>query len=58
MSNSIQEIIPENVEKYVKTSVGAASSLVNKDFMYVKSEGLYNEALEGTMKMLAMSLFK
>ena len=58
MSNSIQEIIPEIVEKCVKTSVGAAISLVNKDFMYVKNEGLYNKALEDTMKMLALSLSK
>ena len=58
MTNSIQEIIPEIVEKYVVTSVGAASSLVNKDFMYIKNEGLYNKALENTMKMLAMSLSK
>ena len=56
MSNSIQEIIPDIINKNVKTSVGASISLVNKDFMFEKDETKYISALENTMKMLAMSL--
>ena len=56
MNSSIQEIIPDIIDKNVKTSIGAAISLVNKDFMYEKDEYKYISALENTMKMLAMSL--
>ena len=56
MSNSIQEIIPDIHEKCIVTSIGAAISLVNKDFMYEKNEEKYISALENTMKMLAMAL--
>ena len=56
MSNCIHEIIPDIIDKNVNTSIGAAISLVNKDFMYEKNEYKYISALENTMKMLAMSL--
>ena len=56
MSECIGEIMPDIIDKNVKTSMGAAISLVNKDFMYEKNEYKYISALENTMKMLAMSL--
>jgi len=56
MSNSIQEVIPDIINKNVKTSIGASIFLVNKDFMFEKDESKYISALENTMKMLAMSL--
>ena len=56
MNNCIQEIIPDIVDKNIKTSIGTSISLVNKDFMFEKDESKYISALESTMKMLAMSL--
>ena len=56
MSKSIEEIIPDIVDKNIKTSIGATISLVNKDFMFEKNEDKYISALENTMKMLAISL--
>jgi hypothetical protein len=56
MSNSIQEIIPDIVDKNIKTSIGATISLVNKDYMFEKDEDKYISALENTMKTLATSL--
>ena len=56
MNNCIQEIIPDIVDKNIKTSIGTSISLVNKDFMFEKDESKYISALESTMKMLALSL--
>lgn len=56
MSNSIEEIIPEIINKNVKTSIGASTYLVNKDFMFEKDENKYTSNLEMTTMMLAISL--
>ena len=56
MTNSIQEMIPEIIEKNVKSSIVTSIFLVNKDFMYEKDENKYISSLENTMNVLAMSL--
>ena len=56
MVNSIQEIIPEIIDKNVKSSIVTSISLVNKDFMFEKDENKYISSLENTMNVLAMSL--
>ena len=56
MTNSIKEIIPEIIDKNVKSSMVTSISLVNKDFMYEKDENKYISSLENTMNVLAMSL--
>ena len=56
MINSIQEMIPEIIEKNVKSSIVTAIFLVNKDFMFEKDENKYISSLENTMNVLAMSL--
>ena len=56
MINSIQEIIPEIIDKNVKSSIMTSIFLVNKDFMFEKDENKYISSLENTMNVLAMSL--
>ena len=56
LSNGIQDIIPDIIERNVKTAVVTAICLVNKDFMFEKSEEKYMSALEKTMKSLLTSL--
>ena len=56
MTNSIKEIIPEIIDKNVKSSMVTSISLVNKDFMFEKDENKYISSLENTMNVLAMSL--
>ena len=56
MTNSIQEIIPDIIDKNVKSSIVTTISLVNKDFMFEKDENKYISSLENTMNFLAMSL--
>ena len=56
MSSSIREIMPDIVDKNIRTSIGATISLVNKDYMFEKDEDKYISALENTMKTLATSL--
>ena len=56
MTNSIQEIIPDIIDKNVKSSIVTSISLVNKDFMFEKDENKYISSLENTMNFLAMSL--
>ena len=56
MTNSIQEIIPDIIDKNVKSSIVTSIFLVNKDFMFEKDENKYISSLENTMNVLAMSL--
>ena len=56
MTNSVQDIIPEIINKNVKTSMVTTIFLVNKDFMFEKDENKYISSLENTMNVLAMSL--
>ena len=56
MTNSIQEMIPQIIEKNVKSSIITSIFLVNKDFMFEKDENKYISSLENTMNVLAMSL--
>ena len=56
MANSIKDIIPDIIDKNVKSSIVTSIFLVNKDFMFEKDENKYISSLENTMNVLAMSL--